>query len=214
MKSLTKNTNKLLAISMAVAGLFALSSTAQAMPIVGGIGFSGGASYYTSTSTIGGGTQTNGDLSLANNVQFGLASNGYGVSNQTQKGTYAAIPDITPVTFQPFLFTTAPIADLWKFTLGANTYSFDLGATPLAKTWNAVTSTLGLSGLGILKATGYDNTPGYFNFSSQNGSTDLITFSASAQSAVPIPAALFFAVPALLGVFGVSRRKTGTGSAA
>ena len=214
MKSLTKNTNKLLAISMAVAGLFALSSTAQAVPITGGIGFSGGASYYTDATIIGAGTLTNDNLNLANNVVFGDASTGLGLTNHTQSGVYVAIPDITLVVFKSMLFTSTSIADLWKFTSGVNTYSFDLGATPMARSWNALTETLGLSGMGTLKATGYDNTPGYFNFSSQDGDTVRIDFSASARSAVPIPAALFFAVPALLGVFGVSRRKTGTGSVA
>ena len=201
---------KLLGISIAAAGLFAMGTAAQAAPIIGNIGFLGSASFKDGA-TLDTGNVVNNDLNSATQVLFAPGNQSVG-TNATKTGTYSAIAAFTPATFTSFLFTTAPITNLWTVTYNGNTYSFDLGSSPIVKTYAAGTQTLGLSGVGTLHATGYDDTAGTFNFSTQGGSTAEITFSAS--SAVPVPAALFFAAPALLGVFGVSRRKNAAGLAA
>ena len=201
---------KLLGISIAAAGLFAMGSAAQAATITGVIGFVGSASFKDGA-TLNTGSTVNNNLGAATQVLFTPGNQAVGF-NSTKSGTYSPIAQFTSATFKSFLFTTAPITDLWKVVFGGKTYSFDLGTKPLVKSYTASTGTLGLSGVGLLHATGYTDTQGVFNFSTQNGNSTEITFSAS--STVPVPAALFFAAPALLGVFGVSRRKNAAGSAA
>ena len=209
MKALNQKA-KLLGISIAAAGLFAMGSAAQAAPIIAGeINFAGsykpGNDSFTPVATVGAATSL---------IFQGAGLAQHTVDNQ-QTGAYAVLngADRT-ANFYNFKFPIgAPslnpaVAPVWDVVFGANHFWFDLNK--VAITFQNAT-TLILDGTGIAYGAGYDSAPGTFSLTANTSGSK---FSFSASSAVPVPAALFFAAPALLGVFGVSRRKNAAGSAA
>lgn len=210
MKALNQKA-KLLGISIAAAGLFALNATTvQAAPLIAGeINFAGsyrpGNATFNPVATVGAATslifQSFGSTTLAQNTVDGEQTGAYAVLNGADRAA----------TFKNFAFPIGPnpaVNPVWDVVFGANHFWFDL--TKVAITFQNAT-TLILDGTGIAYGTGYDSAPGIFSLTANTSGSK---FSFSASSAVPVPAALFFAAPALLGVFGVSRRKNAAGLAA
>ncbi len=162
--------------TLLTASLLAASTFVSAVPITGTIGFIGA-------------TVDNGTSLTFNNVQ----TSPFAVSNT---GTYAGLNSIAVVmnsiTYDPFYSVTNP---LWSFTDSGNTYSFEL-ATLVSNPTHLL-----MSGTGTLKATGFDDTAGFWQYTSQIG----LTFSAGAAP-VSEPATL-----ALLGLgiagLGFARRR-------
>jgi len=225
MKALNKKA-KILGISMAVAGMFAMSSSAQAA----------GVGIYGAISFLGNNTVEDGAGKVLttnfNAVTTGPVSGQHGAAAQlvfpagqqytgtgTQTGAFVGVGDGALATFSNFVFNPFPVggvSPLWSVAFNDFTFSM---ASPIA--WNITQfggkgTGLTIDGTGTLTSTNlaYHATPdAVFHFSTQAGGTSLLTISASTLS-TPLPAALFFVAPALLGVFGVSRRKNAAGSAA
>ena len=174
--------------------LLALPISATAMPITGAIGFGG---LFTPTGGAGL------DLSDATGLDVGFAV------------VTAASEDYAPAlgnsaTFNAVVFnpSNTPITPLWTVNAGAITYSFDLLDLSLDC---QDADQINLTGSGMVSATGFDDTPGQWTFSGQQGNI-FYTFSSITQSSaaepVPAPGTLILLVAGLAGV-GFSRRRTG-----
>ena len=68
------------------------------------------------------------------------------------------------------------------------------------------TTELSLSGTGTVSGTGYDDTPGQWNFTAQTANDVTFSWSSSTVSAVPVPAAVWLFGSGLVGLAGVARR--------
>jgi hypothetical protein len=112
-------------------------------------------------------------------------------------GTYSGIPQ-TPATFAPsFSFTgdgigvvlSAPVPNLWSFTSGGNTYSFNLASL---SDGHVQSDAMSFTGGGTLFATGFDPTPGTF---SMNGTGTNFNFELSfvTNTAIPEPSSIALA---------------------
>lgn len=103
-------------------------------------------------------------------------------------------------------FPAAPIATFWTIIKGGITYTLDL-TTVVINTQNA--TTLALNGTGLAHITGFDNTPGVWNFSAQTAGGSTFSWSASTgASTVPEPATMFLVLTGLgLIAFGSAARR-------
>jgi len=150
-----------------------------------------------------------------NNANLGLATEAtafpfsFVTSGTDAFGTSAGslVSWTTPFSWNP---PNTPIIDLWKFTSGGRTYSFELDSVSIM---SQSSSFLNLSGMGVLAITGtgpvYDDTPGNFTFaitSSGPNSTMTLGFAAS-NSAVPDGGLTFSLLGfAVAGVEGLRRK--------
>jgi len=222
MKALNKKA-KILGISMAVAGMFAMSSAAQAAPITGQVNFTGG--VYGVSDLAHKATTRVTDWANAKALDFTTSLPTAAAVKQflnqgiSQTGTYDPLNSPVGngrVTFKDFAFNPGlspnPVNPLWTITDNSVTYSFVMNSVSVKSQGS---SFLVLKGLGTLSVTGYDDTNGSFNFSASGFANTNFKFGFSGGALpTPIPAALFFVAPALLGAFGVSRRKNAAGLAA
>jgi hypothetical protein len=155
--------------------------------ITGGISLGG--TYTTDT----------GDINTAN--AFTSFS---GVFVASVSGDYSGVPMFTAVTQNPFSFDpfVGPIAPLWTFTVGTDTYSFDLETLTIDGQGGNV---LSLSGAGTLNITGFDATPGVWVFTAnQAGGT--FSFSSSNGAVPEGGSALILLGLALVGMEALRRK--------
>jgi len=168
--------------------LIIASTAASALPIItGSIDFLGSISLS--------GTDTNG-----NGVDY-LEADSIQLTNLLLiggTGAYASIPANTSTIFSQINLDPITASNpLWIIDTGSASFSFEADSLQI----NLRTATdLLLSGSGWLKADGYEDTRGYWDFSSQSG----VSFSANAN--VPEPGTLALFGLGLAGL-GFTRRK-------
>lgn len=152
------------------------SAAVQAIPITGSINMGGSAAT------------DNSDVTLAKAfTSFGSTTP---VTVTSGTGAYFDLPAETTVLWTPFIFKPAngstPVIPLWTFTIGSVTYSFDLHSlTGYFSGESGGVSFLGLFGNGTASISGgtYDTTFG--DWSLNDTSTDVSTFSFSSVTTVP-----------------------------
>jgi hypothetical protein len=159
--------------SLAGASLLALGlvTSAVAVPITGSISFTG--SPIFNSSPISGATEITGYNSAY-------------IAVDQQTGDYAALPDLFPVTFNPFVFSPPDqtVSPLWTFDYDGRTYS--AWVTSMVSSFNAALKIWNFGGSGYLSITGFENTAAEWNFSAgQIGGADYFGSAAAAIQTVP-----------------------------
>ncbi len=155
-------------------GLFALATSALAVPISGSIGF-GGEYTHNGTSNLSDATTITPTTALV----FGAT------------GDFGAITSGTAASHSPFTFDpiTTPVLGLWS----VGGFTFDLTSMILL---NQSAITVGLKGAGVMKSAGFEDTDFTWVFTANQAGTTL-TFS-SGNANVPAPGI------ALLMAFGLA----------
>jgi hypothetical protein len=183
------------ALAALVLGCALWCQPSQAVPITGTLAMGGAV------------TLDNANLGLATEATafpFSVVTSGTDSFGGT---AFSFVSWTTPFSWNP---PNTPISDLWKFTSGGRTYSFELDSVSIL---SQSSSFLNLSGMGVLAITGsgpvYDDTPGNFTFaitSSGPNSTMTLGFAAS-NSAVPDGGlTLSFLGLAMVGIEGLRRK--------
>lgn len=177
-----------------------LATQAIATPITGSISFNGTPNFNT--------LPISGATAIASYDSAWVA-----VDQQT--GTYAAVPDMVPVVFSPFMFSpaTQAVVPLWSFSSLGLTYSFS--TTSMVAMFNEPLNIWNFGGSGVLSATGYDDTVGTWNLSAGQIGQSFYFGSAAAATAASVPdTGMTIALLALgLGLIGLkahSQRSTGS----
>jgi hypothetical protein len=182
------NQMKLTSKIAATFAVLALSSSAYAAGIVGGISLAGG--YTVNTGNL--------NTATAFTSFSGFSTGGSGNFSPVVAGTAVTM---TPFSFNPF--PGAGVTPLWTVTVGPNTYSFNL--SPPITVVQPGDNTLELKGTGVLNITGFTATPGIWIFTGNSAGG---TFSYSSSNAANVPdggATLALLGVSFLGLGGVSR---------
>lgn len=185
---------------VAITAALSLALAAKAQIFTGSISFVGGADL---DNPIGSAT------SFVN--FYGPSGSGGPVvqAGSLTSGVYASVPGGTAATFNtPFTFSPSPASplQLWTFSVGGTTYSFDVNAvtTDIQNVYSGGIAYLNVGGTGIGYVTGYSPTPATWSITGTTANSGSLTITiGSAVNAVPEPSALALALVGLVicGVF-------------
>jgi hypothetical protein len=165
-----KMKTKILAALAVVLVCAAFATQANAVPIVGKVDFFG--NLTTNTNNL------NTATAFTSFTGVTVVSNAPFTPTGSYAGTGGASVSMNSFTFKPTF--TAPVPNLWSFTVGVLTYTFNL--TSVTSVIQPGDNTLTVVGNGIATITGggsFDPTPGQFFISTQGPAGPSFTFSAT-----------------------------------
>ena len=161
---------KILAALAAVLVCAAFATQANAVPIVGKVDFFGNLTVNTNNLNTATSFTSFTGVTVVNNPPF--------TPTGSYAGTGGASVTMNSFTFKPTF--TAPVPNLWSFTVGPLTYTFNLSSiTSISQPGD---NTLTIVGQGIATITGggsFDPTAGTFFISTQGPAASSFTFSAT-----------------------------------
>ena len=169
----------------------AAATFASAIPIDGSIAFNGVPILNTT------------NIAAATSITGYVAAR---VAQDQAFGDYATIPNLTNVTFSPFVFSppVGSVMPLWTLDFGGKTYSYT--ATSVSATFDGALNIWNIGGLGYASITGLDDTNGRWNLSLADSGRS-ISFSSSAvvfDRTVNVPDKGMSALLLVLGLLGIA----------
>ena len=167
-------------------------ASAQAVQITGGITMGGAA------------TADSGNLTLATHfLSFGSP---IPVTTSSASGSYVGLGGDTNICL-PFFWNppSTPVSNLWSFTVGPTTYSFDLASLTVTNGNIGPMSFLDLSATGTARITGFDPTPANWSLTAVTAGNSTFSFNSSIV-AIPEPSAVVLVGTGLLGLLAFPRR--------
>jgi hypothetical protein len=97
---------------------------------------------------------------------------------------------------------------IWTFVSSGLTYTLTAGAVTNIDRGSLVNDNVSVNGSGTLTITGFDPTPGTWNFTGGfTGAQANLSFSSAPVPAVPEPASMMLLGSGLIGLAGAARRR-------
>ena len=187
---------------MAVAGVALLTGSALAAPIIGGMG-------HTGTWTPIDADEKPTTIPLATGIDFGgylddesFSGNTFQVTSAS--GTFRNLGMVGKIgTINNFQFASTNVP-LWNL----DNFSFVMTSLSHKKSGQGDGSQLLTYGTGTISAPGFNETPGYWNYSGQGASDANFSWSASTGSHAPIPesATMLLFGAGLMGLAFIGRK--------